>query len=317
MLFLIIGLVLILVGANALTDGASAIARRFNISDLVIGLTIVAFGTSMPELVVSTMSAINGSGDMALGNIVGSNLFNILVILGATALVRPIHVERSTITRDVPFVLLSSLVVCFVALDVFIDGAETCVVTRSEGLMLLGLFAIFLRYTFAIAHNGTDDQPEEGTVKHLSLPMGVLYSIGGLVGLVVGGQLFVDGATDIARWLGVSEAVIGLTILAGGTSLPELAASIVAALKGKGDMAIGNVVGSCIFNVFLIIGTSATIAPMNIVGLSLLDFGMLVGASVLFLLFARFYKDRTITRVEGSLLLAVYVAYIAYLVSNA
>ncbi len=313
-LLLILGLVLILAGASALTDGASAIARRFNISDMVIGLTIVAFGTSAPELVISSVSSIKGSAGLALGNVVGSNIFNILLIIGITAAVHPIRVDSRTISRDVPFVLLSSLVVCFVALDSVFDAGSENRITRADGLLLLAFFAIFMRYTISMAHNSSAS--ESNATKSLKLSVAVLYTLGGLLGLIFGGQIFVDGASGVARMLGVSEAIIGLTIVAGGTSLPELATSVVAAVKNKPDMAVGNVVGSCIFNAFLILGVSATIAPMGVEGFNISDFGVLVGASVLFWIVSYLYKKRTITRIEGILLALGYVAYMVQMVTG-
>lgn len=249
-LFLIGGLALILVGANALTDGSAAVAKRFGISDLVIGLTIVAFGTSAPELVISVLSAIDGSAEMSIGNVVGSNIFNVLMIIGCTALVLPIKVERSIMTNEIPLVILSALVLTFCANDVLLDGASENVVSRSDGLVLLMFFLIFMRYTFAIAKSGADAGGADAAVKQMLGWKSALFVVGGLAGLIFGGQLFVDGASGIARAWGVSESVIGLTLVAGGTSLPELATSITAALKKNPGIAIGNVIGSNLFNLF-------------------------------------------------------------------
>lgn len=270
-LILLLGLGLILVGANWLTDGASALAKRFSISDLVIGLTIVAFGTSTPEFVVSLTAALEGSAELAIGNVVGSNIFNIFMILGVTSVVSPIVVGRSTMSKEIPLVILSSLVVYFCACDVSLDGAASSVISRVEGLLLLGFFAIFMGYTFSIAKNpATEDQPT--TVKTMPIWKSLVFIVGGLAGLIFGGQLFVDGASEIARGLGVSESVIGLTLVAAGTSLPELATSLVAALKKNAGIAIGNVVGSNIFNVFFILGASATISPLPLGGITNIDF---------------------------------------------
>ena len=298
---LIGGLLLILVGANALTDGAASVAKRFNISSLVIGLTIVAFGTSAPELTVSVVSALKGSSDIAIGNVVGSNIFNALMIVGCTAAIVPISVTKGTLSKEIPLCVLASIVLFICANDVLINGASQNSISSSDGMLLLCFFAIFLGYTFAIAHNGEENG--ESTIKIMPIWKASLFIIGGLAGLIYGGQFFVDGASGIARGLGVSESIIGLTLVAGGTSLPELATSVVAALKKNPEMAIGNV-----------IGCSATITPMNIQGITNLDLGVMIGSCVLLYIFGLFFKKRTITRPEGILLIACYIAYITYLI---
>ena len=315
MIFVVIGLVLILVGANALTDGAAAVAKRFRISNLVIGLTIVAFGTSAPELTVSVLSAFKGSPDLAMGNVVGSNIFNVLLILGCTAAIVPLHVPKSTITKEVPLCILASFVLFFVAGDIWIDGAAENVLSRIDGLVLLSFFAIFFAYTLAIARNTEDD--DEESIKSMPVWRSALYIVGGLAGLIYGGQFFVDGSSAIARQLGVRESTIGLTLVAGGTSLPELATSVVAALKKNPQMAIGNVVGSNLFNVFFVLGCAATIHPLHVSGITLVDYGVMIGSAVLLLIFGQFFKQRTITRWEGAFLSLCFVAYTAYLVANA
>lgn len=315
MIFVVIGLVLILVGANALTDGAAAVAKRFRISNLVIGLTIVAFGTSAPELTVSVLSAFKGSPDLAMGNVVGSNIFNVLLILGCTAAIVPLHVPKSTITKEVPLCILASFVLFFVAGDVWIDGAAENVLSRIDGLVLLSFFAIFFAYTLAIARNTEDD--DEESIKSMPVWRSALYIVGGLAGLIYGGQFFVDGSSAIARQLGVRESTIGLTLVAGGTSLPELATSVVAALKKNPQMAIGNVVGSNLFNVFFVLGCAATIHPLHVSGITLVDYGVMIGSAILLLVFGQFFKQRTITRWEGAFLSLCFVAYTAYLVANA
>lgn len=313
-LFLIGGLALILVGANALTDGSAAVAKRFGISDLVIGLTIVAFGTSAPELVISVLSAIDGSAEMSIGNVVGSNIFNVLMIIGCTALVLPIKVERSIMTNEIPLVILSALVLTFCANDVLLDGASENVVSRTDGLVLLMFFLIFMRYTFAIAKSGADAGGADAAVKQMPGWKSALFIVGGLAGLIFGGQLFVDGASGIARAWGVSESVIGLTLVAGGTSLPELATSITAALKKNPGIAIGNVIGSNLFNIFFVLGCSATIVPLPMGNIGNFDMAVLVGSSVLFWLVGWFFRKRTITRLEGALMVACYVAYTSVLI---
>lgn len=312
-LILLLGLGLILVGANALTDGASAVAKRFGISDLVIGLTIVAMGTSAPELVVSVTAALNGSAELALGNVVGSNIFNILAIVGCTAMVMPIAVGKGLMSKELPLVILSSLVMWAVASDTLLDGEAANVVSRIDGILLLAFFAIFMRYTFSIAKA---DSPDTEEIKPMPMWKAALWIIGGLAGLIFGGRYFVDGASGIARSLGVSESVIGLTLVAAGTSLPELATSVVAALKKNPGIAIGNVIGSCLFNVFFIIGTAATISPLPLGGITQTDMLTLVGASVLLWFFGLVIGDRKITRVEGVFMLLCYIAYTAWLIIN-
>ena len=313
--FLIGGLVLILLGANGLTDGAAAVAKRFKISDLVIGLTIVAFGTSAPELVISVMAALGGSAEMAIGNVVGSNIFNVLAIIGVTAMVMPIKVGEGTMSKEIPLVILSSIVIAFMANDILLDGGSSNVISRIDGLVLLGFFLIFLRYTFAIARSGGEEEEGE-KIKEMPIWKSTLFILGGLAGLIYGGQLFVDGASGIASSLGVSESIIGLTIVAGGTSLPELATSVTAALKKNSGIAIGNVIGSSLFNIFFVLGCSASISPLPMGGINNVDMVVLVGSAILFWLVGWFFKKRTITRVEGALLVICYVAYTVYLISQ-
>ncbi len=304
---LLAGLALILPGANFLTDGAAAMARRFRISPLVIGLTIVAFGTSAPELTVSVVSALHGSAELAIGNVVGSNLFNILMIVGVTALVAPIAVTKGNLSKEIPLAILSSVVLLICGSDVCLGTGVENVLNRADGLLLLCFFAIFMGYTFAIARDG---MPGEGKkLKEFPAWQCVLYIVGGLAALIGGGQLFVDGASGVARLLGVSESIIGLTLVALGTSLPELATSVVAALKKNPEIAIGNVIGSNLFNVFFVLGTSATISPLTLGNITSFDLFYLLGASLLLYFAGRFYKTRTITRLEGGIMVAAYVVY--------
>lgn len=311
-LLFIVGLALILSGANALTDGASSIAKRMKVSELVIGLTIVAFGTSAPELAVSAISAIKGSGDIALGNVVGSNLFNTLMIIGCTVLVRPLKVSRLLIKKEIPLCILAS----FVLILLCADATEGCVaggLSRTDGLVLLCFMAIFLSHTFSIAA-GEEQNASESGIKEMQLWRAILFSIGGLLFLIAGGESFVRGASGLARALGASESLIAVTIVAGGTSLPELATSVVAALKGKSEMAVGNVVGSNLFNIFLILGLSSTISPIKLAGIGAIDLGMVLLSSIVLWFVGVFYKERTITRAEGALMIALYVAYTLYLI---
>jgi len=317
--YFVIGIVLIIAGANYLTEGASALARRFGVSPLVVGLTIVAFGTSTPELIVSLLSALKGNSDIAMGNVVGSNIFNVLVIGGITALVAPITVTRSTVRREIPLVLLASLVLSVMALDrVFAGtGATENILSRSEGIVLLCFFLIFLTYTFAIAKGDpSDPHTAPAPTKHYPLWLLVVFIIGGLGGLVLGGELFVDAASSIARTLGMSEGFIGLTIVAAGTSLPELATSVAAALKKEPEIAVGNIVGSNIFNIFFILGTTATVTPIRIGGGSSLDFLVMSFSAILLYVFAVLFGQRVIKRAEGAVLVLCFVLYTAYLIAQ-
>ena len=323
-LLLIGGLILILLGANGLTDGAASVAKRFHIPPIVIGLTIVAFGTSAPELTVSVSSAIKGSADIAIGNVVGSNIFNTLMIVGCTALFAPIVITRNTLRKEIPLCILSSIVLLICANDAFLDKAPENILNRVDGLLLLCFFLIFMGYTFAIASKPVTmeqqaEHPvieEETEIKSLPWWQSILYIIGGLAALIYGGQLFVDGATGIARNLGVSESIIGLTLVAGGTSLPELATSIVAALKKNPEIAIGNVIGSNLFNIFFVLGCSASITPLRLSGITNFDLFTLVGSGILLWLFGLFFAKRTITRIEGGIMILCYVAYTVVLIYN-
>ncbi len=315
---LIGGLAMILFGANALTDGASAIARRLGLSDLIIGLTIVAFGTSAPELVISIVSAINGSGELAIGNVVGSNIFNILMIIGITAIVLPIKIERSIMTTEIPLVLLSSIILLIMGNGVFLTNAPFNSLSRIDGLILLCFLAIFMRYMFGIAKSSdTSADSADTAIKEMSITRAIIYTILGLALLIFGGDLFVDGASGIASGLGVSDAIIGLTIVALGTSLPELATSVTAALKNKPGMAVGNVIGSNIFNIFLVLGCASSITPLSLGNITNFDLLTLILASLLFWLFGWFIGERTITRIEGAILVIVYIVYTSILILNA
>ena len=323
-LLLIGGLILILLGANGLTDGAASVAKRFRIPPIVIGLTNVAFGTSAPELTVSVSSALKGSADIAIGNVVGSNIFNTLMIVGCTALFAPIVITRNTLRKEIPLCILSSIVLLICANDAFLDKAPENILNRVDGLLLLCFFLIFMGYTFAIASKPVTmeqqaEHPvieEETEIKSLPWWQSILYIIGGLAALIYGGQLFVDGATGIARNLGVSESIIGLTLVAGGTSLPELATSIVAALKKNPEIAIGNVIGSNLFNIFFVLGCSASITPLRLSGITNFDLFTLVGSGILLWLFGLFFAKRTITRIEGGIMILCYVAYTVILIYN-
>ena len=307
------GIALVILGADWLTKGASALARRFNMSELLIGLTIVAIGTSLPELVISTGSALKGSPGLALGNIIGSNIFNGMLILGVTALLCPIKFDAKMLTREIPFNLLASIVLILVSGSMLVGGAPGEMITRYGGMLLLCFLAIFVRYTFTITNDGGDE--DAGEV--LSIGKVVLFILAGLAALIFGGNVFVDGATEIARVLGLSEAVIGITIVSAGSSLPELAVSVSAARKGNVGIALGNVLGSNILNIFFILGVSATITPIALDGFSVVDYYVLLASSLLIYFVARFGGKAVITRFEGAVLVAGYVAYTTWLVMNA
>lgn len=308
-IFFVVGIALILFGADWLTKGASALARRFNISELVIGLTIVALGTSLPELVISMGAALKGSPGISLGNVIGSNVFNGLLILGITALITPIRFSHKMLSRELPFNLLASVVLILVSGSMLVGGAEGEYITRYSGLLLFCFLAVFIRYTFSITSEEPDDMQEKAAPLRI-----ILYIVGGLAALISGGNLFVDGASEIARAVGMSEAVIGITIVSAGSSLPELAVSVNAARKGNVGIALGNVLGSNILNVFFILGCSATIMPISLEGFSFVDYYVLLVSSLLIYIVARFGGKSIITRWEGAVLVAGYIVYIGYLI---
>ena len=315
-IFIIVGFIALVKGADWLVDGASAVAKRFGISDLVIGLTVVAFGTSMPEFVVNMVSVAEGSTDLALTNILGSNIINTFVILGLTALVYPIASQKRSRDFDIPMSIIAGIfVLSFVAVQLPF-GEDGRGVGRIGGVVLLLLFCYFLYNTF----RHTKDHPEEievnEGVKQLTVRRALALMLGGLVGLVVGGELIVKSAVDIATRMGVSEAIIGLTIVALGTSLPELATSVIAAAKHNSDIAIGNVFGSNIFNVFFVLATSATVRPLPAYEGIELDAWMAVIGSVIVWLAVKTNKERKVQRWAGALLLLVYGGYLTYRLLN-
>ncbi len=314
-LFFIGSLAIILLGANMLTDGASALARRFKISELVIGLTIVALGTSLPELVISLSSALKGSSGISLGNVIGSNIFNGLLILGIAALIYPIKFSTKMLSREIPFNLLSTVALTLVS-GSMIYGAncEGEYITRTGGMLLLCFLAIFIRYTFSIAKD--ENSEEKVSVATMNGWKIALYIIGGLACLILGGNIFVDAATKIALAAGLSEAIIGITIVSAGSSLPELAVSVNAARKKSPGIALGNVLGSNIMNIFLILGCTATICPIELSQFNAIDYYVLIASSLLIYIVAKFGGKATITRIEGATLICGYVAYTIYLISN-
>lgn len=308
------GLLAIIKGADWLTDGAASIAERFGIPTLVVGLTIVAIGSSAPEFVVSVLSAVQGNADIALGNIVGSNIFNILGIMGVTALVRPVIVQRSNVLYDVPFAVLSSVAIAATVL--LPDSCGKRELGRGEGILMLCFFAIFICYTLSIASSMKVTQ-EKKSSKSVALWKSILGVVVGLALLFLGGNWLVDGASGIASAMGISESIIALTIVSIGTSAPELAASVMAAKKGDTAMALGNVVGSVVFNVFYVLGTAAAIQPLSAKGITTIDIIILLASSVLLWIFCAFgKKNYTLTRSEGFVFILLMIAYYVYLIIN-
>lgn len=310
-ILLLVGLGLIVLGADWLVDGASAIARRAGVSEFVIGLTIVGFGTSCPELVVSLTGAIQGNADISIGNVIGSNIFNALFILGITALIMPVSMTDENRKRDIPITLAVSVILVLFGMSrtLFdIGGADS--LSRVEGIGFLLLFAAYLYFCFKFDSKEQTDMPEQ---KQMKLPLAILVVTAGLAGLIFGGELFVDSATDLARSLGVSDKFIAITILAGGTSFPELATCIVAAAKHKDQLALGNILGSNVFNILLILGCSSVITPLSFNGMSLVDVGVLIVSCVMLLLWAYTGRKCRIDRWEGAIMLLAFAAYYYYL----
>ncbi len=315
-ILLIIGLVILIFGADYLVKGAASLSKRLGIPTLVVGLTVVAFGTSAPELIVNVMSALNGTTDIAVGNIIGSNITNILLILGLAALFTTLSVEKSTAWKEIPFAFLGVIVVFLVTQDIFLTGATENVISRSDGLLILGFFAIFLYYIFEIAtkKNRQDTPEDQDEIQVFSTTKSILYTVLGLVGLFLGGKLLVENAVLIARFLGMSELLIGLTVVAIGTSLPELATTILAARNGQAGLAIGNVIGSNIFNIFWILGVTSIITPIPVNSNALFD---IVGngfATILLFLFMFVGERHKLEKRQGVLLIIVFVVYTAVII---
>lgn len=309
-LFIIIGIVIVLMGADKLTEAASSLARGMKIPEIVIGLTIVSMGTSAPELFVSLTSALQHTPDMALGNVIGSNIFNTLLIVGCAAIVAPMTIAHTTVSKDIPFSLLASALLVVLCMDDFSSVQITGhVLSRTDGVVLLLCLALFMWQTYRVAMRNR----KETTVAPPSMPWwrAVLWMALGLGALVLGSDLFVSSASDLAVSLGMSQAVVGLTIVAGGTSLPELATSVVAAYRGRSAIAIGNVIGSNVFNILAILGITAVISPLHISGITPIDLGLLLGSVTLLWLFC--FTKYTVARWEGWLLTLIFGAYMGWL----
>ena len=307
-LMIIAGVVLVLWSADRLTDGAVALAERMNIPQIVIGLTIVALGTSAPEFCVSLVSALKGTADLAVGNVVGSNIFNTMLIVGVAAMVAPMTILPSTIRKDVPVALVASVALTVMVL---MDGD----LSRVDAALLFVGFLVFMWITLRGAKGSHAIEQEQAAPRGYSVLKSLLLLALGLACLVVGSNIFVDGAANVAQELGVSEAVIGLTIVAGGTSLPELATSVVAARKGNSGIAIGNVLGSNVMNILLILGGAGLISPMYVKGITIVDFTVMTGSMLLLWLFS--YTKLTVARWEGAVLTAIFLGYMGWLVAGA
>jgi cation:H+ antiporter len=312
-IFFLIGFIFLIKGADFLVDGASSIARRLNISDLVIGLTVVAFGTSTPELFVNIIASFKGNTDIAIGNVVGSNIANVFLILGVSSIIYPLAVTKGSVWKEIPFSLLAAIVLFVVANDQLLDGSQVSDLTRIDGVVVLLFFIIFIYYTFSIATR-IEGMEEHVPAKQYGWALSFLYIILGLIGLTLGGKWIVDGAVALATKFGMSESLVGLTIVAVGTSLPELATSAVAAYKRNVEIAVGNVVGSNIFNIFFVLGISAIIKPLPFQIKNNLDIGVVILSSLLLFLFMFTGKKRSLDRWEGLIFLVCYGVYVAYLV---
>ena len=313
-LILIAGLALILFGANWLVDGSSSIAKRFGISEFVIGLTIIGIGTSTPEMVVSLLSSFQGKAAMAIGNIVGSNIFNTMMILGVTALIAPMTITKSNLKRDIPLNIIVTIILILLGMNFTLFGMGQDQLCRIDGIILLAIFAWYLWTSFK-SDEGNGGEDGEG-IKEYKTGMSVLLITGGLAALIFGGRLFVNSATELAKMFGVSDKFIAITVMAAGTSMPELATCAVAALKGRGQLALGNVLGSNISNILLILGGASLINPLSFSGMTPVDLGMVLLSAIFILASAYFFKKKQLDRFEGIILLLMEAGYMWYLIAN-
>ena len=313
---ILLGFGLLITGANYFVDGSSNIARILHVSPLLIGLTIVAFGTSSPEATVSILAAFNGNADIAIGNVVGSNIFNITLVVGITAIIAPLKVENETIRKEIPFTLLASVALLIFISDIALQSADVNIISRSEGLTLLLILTVFIYYIFEVARNSRTSSiiPEEDQIQKESPKWGklIIITTGGLAAIIFGGYLVVKSSTEIAYALGLSETLVGLTIVAIGTSLPELVTSITAAIKKQSEIALGNIVGSNIFNILFVLGASAVIVPLQIDSKIFIDVLLMILLTVLLLIFSRSHFK--VGKYEGGILVAAYVLYLLYII---
>ncbi len=313
-LILIGGLLLILFGANYLVDGSSSIAKKSGLSEFVIGLTIVGIGTSTPEMVVSFLSSFQGKADMAIGNIVGSNIFNTMLILGITAIISPLVITRSNLRRDIPLNIAVAMLLILLGMNHTLTGKGVDQLSRADGAIMLAIFAAYMWYTFK-SSDSAEDEGGEG-IKEYSTLGSIALVIGGLAALIIGGRLFVNSATEIAKLAGVSDKFIAITVMAAGTSMPELATCVVAAIKGRGQLALGNILGSNISNILLILGGAALINPLSFSGMTVVDLGAVLSCSVFILLSAYTLRKKRLDKVEGAILLLMEAGYMWYLIAN-
>lgn len=313
-LILIGGLLLILFGANYLVDGSSSIAKKSGLSEFVIGLTIVGIGTSTPEMVVSFLSSFQGKADMAIGNIVGSNIFNTMLILGITAIISPLVITRSNLRRDIPLNIAVAMLLILLGMNHTLTGKGVDQLSRADGAIMLAIFAAYMWYTFK-SSDSAEDEGGEG-IKEYSTLGSIAFVIGGLAALIIGGRLFVNSATEIAKLAGVSDKFIAITVMAAGTSMPELATCVVAAIKGRGQLALGNILGSNISNILLILGGAALINPLSFSGMTVVDLGAVLSCSVFILLSAYTFRKKRLDKVEGAILLLMEAGYMWYLIAN-
>lgn len=309
---LVVGFALLIKGADWFVEGASSIAKILRISPLLIGLTIVAFGTSSPEATVSILAALDGSAEVSLGNVIGSNIFNITLVVGLTALLNPLKVESETIRKEIPFTLLGSAVLLVLISDIALQGFSENLLTRSDGLIFLLIFAVFMYYIFEVARNNRDKIPVEETSEKATWGKNIFWTVIGLAAIIFGGELVVRNSTEIAVSLGMSETLVGLTIVAIGTSLPELVTSIMAAIKKQSEIALGNIVGSNIFNILFVLGTSSLITPLPVNSKIFVDIGLLVVLTVILLVFSR--TNFRIGKIEGTFLAIAYVLYLVFII---
>lgn len=311
LVYLLIGFLFLVKGADMFVDGSSAIAKKLGIPSLIIGLTIVAFGTSAPEAAVSITAGLSGQNEIALGNVIGSNIFNLLFIVGVCATIKPLNVHKSIITRDFPLSILGVVVLLFCGLDLFFNEADINTISHVEGLLLLCFFAVFIYATSMSALS--DRQEKDEKMEIMPWSKSFLYLALGLTGIIAGGQLVVNGASELAYMLGLSKQFVALTIVAIGTSLPELVTSFVATRKGETDIAMGNVIGSNVFNIFFILGMSATLSPLTITNATMIDLLVLLVGSLFVYMFA--YRG-TIKKPAGIMMLLMYAGYTIYLISG-
>lgn len=314
-LILLVGFILLIKGADFFVDSASSIAKKFGVPSLLIGLTIVAFGTSAPEAAVSITAALKNQNNMAIANVVGSNMFNLLVVVGAIAIIKPIKVINSVLVKEFPFLILSSIILLILSFDTRLDLGSANALSRADGLILLAIFSIFMYYLIETALTSKDDntdKADEDDFKNISVFKSIIGCILGAVAIVIGGQLTVNSASSIALSFGMSETLVGLTIVSVGTSLPELVTSLIAAKKGESDMAIGNVIGSNMFNILFVLASSSSISSISVSGDAIVDICIMVGAGILTYIFS--LTKKSVNRVEGLFLVLTYATYLGYII---